>query len=107
MVERIALYNVSRHQRMALDPVERILPARLLDVVIGHFAVTPPALAALSFQKREDRLPGGEFECEIGRHAGCEILRLMVNEEMDVAEADAQQTAEQILCDRKQPLGIH
>src|SRR5215208_7793716 len=101
MFEWIALDNLSRHQRMALDPVERILPARLLGIVIGHFAVTPPALAAFSFQKREDRLPGGEFECEIGRHAGREILCLMMNEEMDVAEADAQQTAEQILRERK------
>src|SRR5215218_1238025 len=101
MFEWIALDDLSRHQRMALDPVERILPARLLGIVVGHFAVTPPALAALPFQEREDRLPGGEFEREVGRHAGCEILGLMMNEEMDVAESDAQQAPEQILRERK------
>src|SRR5215207_6601852 len=107
MVEGIALDNFSHHQRMALDPVERILPARLLGVVIGHFVIAPKALAALSLEKCEDRLPGTEFEREVGRHAGGEILRLVMNEEMDVAETDPQQAAEQILREGEKPFGIH
>src|SRR5579884_4180239 len=96
VIERIALHRFRTHQRMNFDPIERIVARRLPGVIIRHFLAAPPAFAALSLQKSEDRLTRGEFEGEIGRHAGGEILRLMMNDDMNVAKADAQQTAEHL-----------
>src|SRR5437762_1889728 len=105
MIERVLGDDLRGHQRMALDPVEAIIACGLFRIVISHLFIPPPALAALLLEKVEDRLAGGEFEGEIGRHPGSEIFRLMVNEEMDVAETDTQKTAEQSLGKREELVG--
>ena len=53
----------------------------------------------------EDRLARRELEGEVGRHAGSKILGLMVDEEMDVAEADAEEALPHLAGERDEPVG--
>src|SRR5271163_5118996 len=91
---------------MRLDPVERILTGRLPRVVVGHLVRSPPSLSAISLEEGEDRLTGRESEREIGRHAGDEVLRLMMNHQVYVAKADAQQALKHRLGEGRQSLGV-
>ena len=58
MVERVLADDLARHQRVPLDPVERIAAARLVGIVVRHLRLAPPAFAALPLEELEDRLPG-------------------------------------------------
>ena len=60
----------------------------------------------MALEKLEDDLAAGELEGEIGRHAGQEILGLMMDDHMDIAEADAQKAMENLLGERYELLGI-
>ena len=107
MVERVVADRLGIQQRVPLDPVEGIVADGLLGVVARHLLVAPPAFAALAFEEFEDRLPGRELEGQVGRHARGEVLGLVMDEEVDVAKADAQQAVEQILREWQQPVRAH
>ena len=102
MVEGIVGHGLGTHQRMDLNPVERVPPRLMLGIIGRHLLVTPPALTALLLKETEDRLPSRRLERQVGRHAGGEILGLVVDDRVDIAEADAQQAVEQSLAERRQ-----
>src|SRR3984957_20790231 len=89
MIERVALDDRGRDNRVRLDPVDRIIARRLPRVVVGHRLRAPPSLSALRLEEAKDSLPGCELEGEVGRHAGREILGLMMDDDVNVPEADA------------------
>jgi hypothetical protein len=89
-----------------LDPVEGVVAGRLLLIIVSHRLRAPPSLSALRLEEGEDRLPGRQFESEVGRHAGCEVLGLMMDDEVDVSEADAQEPGEHRLGEGDERLGV-
>ena len=75
-------------------------------VVVGHRLRAPPSLSALRLEEGKDRLPGCELEGEVRRHADREILGLMMDDDVDISEADTQEPGEHRLGDGQQRLGV-
>ena len=44
----------------------------------------------------KDGLPGGPLEAQVGRHAGHEVPGLVVDQEMEVAEAPMQDRSKEL-----------
>ena len=91
---------------MRLDPVEGVVAGRLLLIIVGHRLRAPPSLAALRLEEGEDGLPGRQLEGEVRRHAGREVLGLMMDDEVNVSEADAQEPGEHRLGEGQERLGV-
>jgi hypothetical protein len=92
---------------MNLDPVERVGLDCRLGIVVGHRRIAPPTFAALAISRKAKMAWRRALEGEIRWHAGREILRLMMDEAVDVAEADFLQRDEQGQRKRQQPVGWH
>src|SRR5262249_4495931 len=106
MVEGVVGEYLRRHQRVHLNPVERVRTRRMLGIIIGRLLVAPPAFAALPLDEAKDRLPASQLERQVGWHAGREILGLVMDDGMDVAEAYPQQAEEQCLGERRELAAI-
>ena len=78
---------------MDADPVERIVRA---GIIIAEFFGSPPAFAAFLVEPFEDGVAGRQPESQVGRHSLLEFLGLMGDERVDVAEADPEQSAEDL-----------
>src|ERR1700722_3851602 len=55
VIEPVALHDRGRHERVRLDPVERVVGSRLLLIIVGHRFRAPPSLAAFRLEEGEDR----------------------------------------------------
>ena len=65
-------------------------------VVVRHGVAAPPAFALGLVQELKYDLLGGQAESQVSGHAAGEILALMMHESVDIAEANAQKSHEQL-----------